>query len=415
MNRLALRRLLCCPLAALCAAALAAASSARADVFLLHNEGQVRGQLVNTDQSPRQTYEVLTPGGGRITLEATQVKRVVPQRPEEMEYDRLRLKAPDTIDGQWKMSEWCRENHLSQQRRAHLERIIELDPNHEAARRGLGYSHIRGQWMTQKEKMEKDGYIFYGGKWILPQERDLYEQHHKEDLAQKEWYKNLKMWREWIEKPNKAEQGRARIAAIGKSEGDVYAVKALAAYMHDEIDREIKIMYIEALSRIGTPAAMDALARASLNDTDEEIRVECLEQVVKRNYRPAIGLYVQTLKSKDNVMVNRAGACLRQMKEPSTIGPLIDALVTTHKFQIQPVNPGQTSATFGTGPNAGAMPGFSFGNPAPQIVTQKISNQAVLDALVSLTAPTNFEFDTIAWRQWFAAQKKPATMDARRD
>lgn len=407
----------CKPLAAAAAVcvALAVPGAARADVFLLHNEGQVRGQLINRDESPRRTYEVLTPGGGRITLEATQVKRVVTQRPVEMDYDRLRLRASDTVEGQWQMAEWCRENHLSQQRKTHLERIIEIDPNHEAARHGLGYSLIRGQWMTQKEKMEKEGYIFYGGKWILEQEKDLYENHRKEELAQKEWYKRLKIWRDWLEKDNKAAQARANFAAIGKVEGDVYAVKPLAVGMQNEEDRDIKTLYIEALARIGNSPAMDALAGASLHDADEEIRIECLERVVKKNYRPAIGLYVQALKSKDNVMINRAGVALRQMKEPATIGPLIEALVTTHKFQIQRGNPGQTSATFGTGANSGAMPGFSFGNAPPEIVTQKISNPAVLDALVSLTSPTNFEYDTIAWKQWFAAQKKPATMDARRD
>lgn len=416
MNRTALGSLLRVSLAAPAAftAALVTSSAARADVFLLHNEGQVRGQLVNPDESPRQTYEVLTPGGGRLTLEATQVKRVVPQRAEEMAYDKIRLKAPDTVDGQWKMAEWCRENHLSQQRRTHLERIIELEPNHESARLALGYSHIHGQWMTQKEKMEKDGYVRHGGKWMTPQEQALEEQNRKYELAEKEWFKKLKMWRDWLDKDNKADQGRANFAAIGKNPGDVYAVKALARGMHEELDRDNKIMYISALSRIGTPGAMDALARASMDDTDEEIRLECLEQVVKQNYRPAVGLYVQALKSKDNVMVNRAGGCLRQMREPATVGPLIDALITAHKFQIQRGNPGQTSATFGTGQNAGAMPGFTFGNQAPEIVTQKLTNPAVLDALVAITSQ-NFDFDTQAWRTWFNAQKKPATMDARRD
>ncbi len=313
------------------------------------------------------------------------------------------------------MAEWCRTNQLLKQRKTHLERILELDPEHAPARRGLGYSQIHGRWTTQKEQMLNSGYVLYNGKWILPQEVELNEFHRKEELAQKDWFRKIKMWREWLEKDNKAAQARANFAAIGNVEGDGFAVKALAAGMLSETDRDIKSMYIEALTKIAVPAALEALTRASLNDADEEVRLECLDRVVRKNYRPAVGIYVQALKSKDNVMVNRAGVGLRQMKDPATVGPLIDALVTTHKYTIIKGNPGQITSSFGTGGNANAMPGFSFGSPPPEIVKQRIQNQAVLDALLALTAPVNFEFDTVAWKYWFASQKKPATMDARRD
>ena len=395
--------------------ALASGGALRADIFQLHNDGQVRGQLINKDESPRQSYEVRTPGGAQLTLDPTQVKKVVPQRDVEMDYDRIRLKAPDTVDGQWKMAEWCRTKQLPKQRKSHLERIVEIDPDHAEARRALGYSHIHGRWTTQKEQMESSGYIFYNGKWILPQEKDLYEFHRKEELAQKDWFRKIKMWREWLEKDNKAAQARANFAAIGNVEGDGFAVKALAAGMLAETDREVKNIYIEALTKVATPAAFDALTKASMNDTDEEVRMECLDRVVRKNYRPAVGIYVQALKSKDNVMVNRAGVALKQLKDPATVGPLIDALVTVHKFQIVKGTPGQTTSSFGTGANSNAMPGFSFGTPPVEIVKQHIQNQTVLEALLAQTAPINFEFDTVAWKYWFASQKKPATMDVRRD
>jgi hypothetical protein len=32
-----------------------------------------------------------------------------------------------------------------------------------------------------------------------------------------------------------------------------------------------------------------------------------------------------------------------------------------------------------------------------------------------LTGGTSFNYDVRAWKYWYAAQKKPATLDARRD
>ena len=70
--------------------------------------------------------------------------------------------------------------------------------------------------------------------------------------------------------------------------------------------------------------------------------------------------------------------------------------------------------TFGTGPNSGAG-SFSFGGGGVQTVKQAFDNRDVLQALVGLTGGVSFNFDVGAWKYWFAAQKKPTSLDARRD
>ncbi len=394
---------------ALAALAVVLASTSRADIFILHNEGQVRGELVNRDESPREKYVIKTASGGRVTLEAAQVKEVKRQSSAETRYDQLRAKVPDTVEGQWKLAEWCRENRLSKHRKTHLERIIELDPNHADARHALGYSQVQGRWTTQDELMKENGYVRYAGKWMLPQEVEILEQTRKEALAQKDWGAKLKRWSGWLN-TDKAAQAEENIKAID----DPFAAKALARQLENDTRRNVRLMYVEALGRINAGAGLDALVTASLHDADEEIRIAALDQIVTRQYKPAVAKYVQALKHKDNGIVNRAAACLAQLKDPASVGPLIDALVTTHTFHIQKGQPGQTSATFGTGPGGGGG-GFSFGGGGVEVQKQKIENRAVLQALTSMTSPTNFEFDVRAWKYWFAAQKKPQTLDARRD
>jgi hypothetical protein len=382
---------------------------ARADIFVLQGEGQVRGALVNRDQSPRKTYVIETASGGLITLDAAQVKEVKRQSPAEMKYDEIRADFPNTVEGQWKLAEWCRDNRLSKQRKTHLEKIIELDANHADARHALGYSKVQGRWTTQDALMKENGYVRYAGRWMLPQEVDILEHDRKEALAQKDWGTKLKRWHAWLD-TDKSAQAIENIKAIN----DPFAAKALARHLEDDSRREVRTMYVEALGRINAPSGMDTLVHVSLADNDEEIRLACLDQVVSHKYKPAVGKYVQALKSKDNAIVNRAAVCLSQMNDTSAVGPLIDALVTTHTFHIPKGQPGQTSATFGTGQNSGSG-GFSFGGSNVEIVKQKMENRAVLQALVELTGGVSFNYDVKAWKYWFVAQKKPQTLDARRD
>jgi hypothetical protein len=148
----------------------------------------------------------------------------------------------------------------------------------------------------------------------------------------------------------------------------------------------------------------------------EEVRLTCLDRLQTKKRPEVIAYYVGKLRDKDNRIVNLAAIGLRRMRDPSAIGPLIDAVVTVHKFKIvKPGGEGATSASFGSGP--GGKPGgtgLSAGG-GPTIINQPIPNQAVLDALVALTGQ-NFNFDAQAWKYWYAAQKKPPEpLDARRN
>ncbi len=387
------------------------ASRSKGDVFLLHDGGQVRGELINKDQEPRTNYHVKTATGGQVLLTVDQVKSVEPQTEAQLEYDRVRWKYDDTVEGQWKLAEWCREKKLSKERTDHLERILAIDPNHEPARHGLNYRQIGGKWVTEKEYMSSQGLQRYDGKWRTTQEIELMEQSRKNELAEKEWIRKLKRWRGWLDDSGKSAEGRKSILEIR----DPYAGRALSMALADDQVRDAKMLYVEALASIATPNTLDVLANAAILNADEEVRIACLDKIVQAEYKPAVASFVQKLKSPDNLIVNRAGTALAAMHDPSSVGPLIDALVTEHKFKFVPPNPGQISSTFGTGGAGGGAPGgFSFGQAKEKIVKKRLPNQAVLTALVTIT-DVNFNFDVVAWKSWFAAQRKPATLDARRD
>ncbi len=380
----------------------------RAEVFNLHDGGQIRGELVNRAESPRKTYVIKTASGGRVTLDAEQVKDVRRQSAAEMQYDRIRSNYPDTLDGQWKLAEWCRENRLPTQRKVHLERVIELDPDHAGARHALGYAHVHGRWARRETLMAENGYVRYKGSWVLPQEVEILEAQRKEQLAQAEWTRKLKRWHGWLGS-DRTEEALASIKAID----DPSAAKPLMKYLNSDERRDMRMLYVEALGRINNPVSMAALVDASLFDGDDEIRLAALDQVVSHQFKPAVSRYTSALKNKNNLTINRAAYCLSALKDPAAIGPLIDSLVTRHSFVIQQGSPGGMDAAFGRGPG-GSFGGLSVGSRT-QTIVQRVENRDVLRALVGLAGGANFDFDVRAWKYWYASQKKPASLDARRD
>lgn len=75
------------------------------------------------------------------------------------------------------LAKWCDENGLRDQRRATLERVVELDPNHEEARKALRHHFYDGKWFKsyvelstykreEEKRMAEKGLVRFGDKWV---------------------------------------------------------------------------------------------------------------------------------------------------------------------------------------------------------------------------------------------------------
>ncbi len=388
------------------AATCLSAASARADIFVLANQGEVRGDLVNTAQIPRRTYVVKLAGGGEITLDKEQVTEVRRESPAQREYERRRAAAQDTITDHWELAEYCRQNVLLSSREQHLKRVLELDAEHELARRGLGYTRVNGAWRTQDEIMTERGYVRYKGGWRLPQEVELAENRRKAELVELQWFANIKRWRGWLNS-DKAPKALELIEQIA----DANAVPALRAQLKDEEDFKIRKLWLEALGRIDSPAARNLLVEVSLKDAHLELRLTAVDELARSKNRDAVNLYVKALKSTDNVTINRAAVGLAALEDKSAIGPLIDVLVTTHKQTISQGSSQSINTTFNTGGAGGN--GLSVGAKT-ETRTSTLQNPDVYAALATLSG-MNFNYDIARWKAWHAAERQDATVNVRRD
>lgn len=392
---------------------------AMGDTFLLEQGGQVQGTWLNADQASANHYEIETADGVRLTLREDQVDRRIPDDPKRQEYQRRLRGLSDTLEEHWKLAEWCREQHLRNEREYHLRRILEFDANHAGARHGLGYSFAQGRWTTKEEIQREQGRVLFEGRWRLPQEVELLKADRKVESEVKRWLVLISRWREMLDTENAGEAYR-NIASVR----DKFAVPALATLLQRETVRDVKILYLDVLEQIGNRNAVKVLVHATLEDPDEEIFHASLHRLLKLK-PPNLALqYVPVLQDENNVRLNRAAYSLGQIGDRVALSPLIEAVTTTH-YIVLPAAPSDSyTATFARPGQAGGMTpsvlpgsgGLSAGGE-PKRIPITVNNQPALDALVRLSDGVNLGFNKPAWRYWLAAEnaKHAPDFDSRRD
>lgn len=389
-----------------------------ADELTLQSGGSVRGDVIN-HQASTEHILMRTEAGITLKLARSQVAGIHSESPAEAEYRRRAPLVADTVDDQWKLAEWCRVNRLREQRRVHLLRIIDHDPDHAKARHALGYSFVNGQWRLPESWQRSEGYVRYRGRWRTAQEIELMKTREQREKAQRHWLARIKRLRKSLSS-DRAAEARQQILAIR----DSHAVYALSENLEKERYRAVKLLYVKVLAQIGDSAAFKTLIETSLNDPDEEVFQTCADAVVDRPPPFAVAAYIKGLKDPNNVRVNRSAQVLARLDAREAFVPLIEALVTVHtvsrglaggrsadSMTTTFVSPGNSAAQ-ATVPSGGTS--FTAGNQA-QVISLPIQNQAVLAALVQLSDGASFGFNKQAWTNWHAAsRRRPVVVDGRR-
>lgn len=374
------------------------------------------------------TLEILSPEKNLSTVNLSETDRIVLDsdlfsqkeilRPEMIEY---RLTAPlegDTPEVHRQIAKWCEEKKMPGEAKLHFERIIELDPEDEEARKALGYEKNDGVWMTAKERREQSGYVSYGGHLVTPQEKELLQQSSQQKKLAAQWKKQVKSLQNRLRADNGDQEARDTLRSIS-------APEALSALTHvlrqDEDYPQNRVLYVMAMGKIGTPAALGDLAAVAIGDEDGDVRQTALEMILKhpKAVPGAVSYFIDILRHPEkfpNSSINRAGHALGVLNAESALPDLVNALVTTHTETI--VIPGsQTSATFSSDGNISFNPGTS---EKTKNVTQEFENQDVLNALRSIVrqfsfGSVDFGYDIDAWKGWLAEKENLNNFHTRRD
>jgi tetratricopeptide (TPR) repeat protein len=155
--------LLALALSALCAGA------ARADTIYLANGGKLEGTIIK-EEPDKVTIKTKY---GTQTIDRMDIDRVDASKSERELYEEKKAQIEDNdAEGFYRLGLWCKENGLEQQAEAEMERVLEIDPDHDGARAELGYQKYEGEWLTEDEVMEKKGFRKWQGEWVESQEYD---------------------------------------------------------------------------------------------------------------------------------------------------------------------------------------------------------------------------------------------------
>lgn len=397
----------------------------RADLLKLKNGGEIRGKLLpltNSGTSPVRTIKTLS--GGSISVDTQQIEFITNRSLTIEEYETRAAEIENTTEAHLKLAEWCLKNHLRSQRNQEMENILLLDPDHKKARAALGYTKRDGEWMTRDEAMRKNGYIKYKGRYVSAVELNLIEKNEADLLEERKWIKDVKLWLAWMNNRQVQQQqlGLQKIQAIR----DPHAVAALARLMGRHKNQMIRSLLVSTLAQIPGDKPLRPLVEIILTDPIEAIRRSALNVLSKRDATNAIAFFIDALKNKSNVIVQRAGSGLEIIGTQSVVPDLISALTTSHTYRVRVPDATSTysyntNGTFGNsgvvlppeieaGLLAGRYPNGVIVLPSqqPKVQMRTVSvkhfhrNESVLLALQKITKQ-NYGYDERLWRLWWSS------------
>lgn len=416
------------------AAILLGGAPAQADLVKLINGGEVRGKVV-TGSGNKTNSELIvleTLNGVTISVARADTKFLAMRPLQVEEYESRARRIEDTLPAHWELSEWCRQHGLSKQREHHLSRVVELDPLHEKAQTALGRVWHEGAWVDRDDMMAARGYVKYKGRYVTVQELDLIQKTSDEREVERDWFQKLKTWHAWLNGRNEDRQRQGLLAV--QQIDDPHAAPAVIRYLCEDKQREMRVLGVAVLSKLSGAKGAAGLVKLSLYDSDDDVRYASLNGIDERDFEYAQTAYIRELRSSLNAVVCRAAAGLGRVGDERSVGPLIDALVTSHKYQVQTNMPaanvysGSTDGSVDAGSvlaggvlppeveiaiRTGQLPQGAIiappigGAPVQRktvTVTVNQSNQESLTTLQKLTNQ-NFGFDERTWRIWWSAEK----------
>ena len=158
---------------------LVLASSAAADVVHLKDGRKVEGTVVEqTDQKV-----VVQTKFGVNEFKASEVDRVEEKSTPKEEFKTRQAAAAGDAGALYKLYVWAKGQGLQSDAKRALRDVVKVDPDHENARKLLGYVRFGDRWVSEKEKakleadavrkeMEANGLILHKGEWITPDEKE---------------------------------------------------------------------------------------------------------------------------------------------------------------------------------------------------------------------------------------------------
>lgn len=185
-------------------------------------------------------------------------------------YRYFRSQQPDTPAGQMAVAEWCAKRGLKEQERAHLTRVVTLEPENVAARQRLGFRRVGGEWVLESEL------------------RASADRSRQAEAMLAKWRPQIEDIREGLRRRGLAQQKSARERALAITNPE--AIGALEAVLSTEQEKEAELM-VEVISGMPQAEATLAISRQAIFSPFPAVRAVAAEKLRDRredDYIPAL-------------------------------------------------------------------------------------------------------------------------------
>ncbi|WP_435020366.1 polymorphic toxin-type HINT domain-containing protein [Tundrisphaera sp. TA3] len=188
-------------------------------------------------------------------------------------YRERRAKAPQSAEGQARLAQWCEENGLIDESKAHHAIALRFDPNRELSRRKLGFKRDGRRWVTDAQLLAEK------------------EEARLQGEADQKWKASLLDARARLNDREKRAQASEDLANVT----DPRAVRSVLAVFArgDEADRGLAV---RLLGQIDAAASSQALAWFAVLDGSAEIRRAAAETLKRRDPREYAGLLIGLIR-----------------------------------------------------------------------------------------------------------------------
>lgn len=385
-------------------------ATVRADVIHMRDGEKIEAEILATNED---TLRIRTPIG-TIDVDKDQILRIEKKPSPWRRYAARREACADTAEAHFQFAEWCRRQGLSTERQAELREAVLLDPDHESARKSLGFViGDDGAWV-KKTVIDRP----------TPEQREAARAQRDEEKFIRslitEWFlKTGAIYRARMAgntNPNSSEFRTARKQLLAIR--DPLALPALTGVLSAG-HVAARTVLVEVLSRFrGDEATMNLLVMTLL-DPSASVRRLASEALAPRNDDRVVARLRDALGSDEETILRRAARALGTLKARSAVGDLVAVLSTEDRRTVRisrPVFIGGIRSTFGghrrvvhgarvlhyQPTSIGVLGSGTMIGTVSDIEVRTMTNfrTEVQEALISISG-RNFGFDRAAWLDWW--------------
>lgn len=392
------------------------AAPAPADIFHLATGGTVEGKIIGTEDE----HYLIRTTVGMVRVLITSVERIEPSETPFDEYVARVAVTPDTAEAQMALADWCESQNLRAERRRHLQRAVEIDPDFEPARRLLGYVQINGVWIDGRRIIERRTADQVASDAEAEHDRALRSRRGELNREIRTVLTNM------LGSPleHLRRQGRERLLAIR----DPLAILPLS----ENLVRgsvHLRLLLVQILASFTEDEATLNLSILALVDPSEDVRAAALLELGRRNDPRVVAQYREALRTGNDFIVARAAIGLGKLQAAEAVPELIHALTAERSRLVEvPVRTYFRSwssvyaptviagvaignAPIQFDPRIGVCPGSSWRDYGYDLRTElqrrlvTVYRTEVLEALKRISGE-NFGFEREPWRRWYEETQK---------